>query len=78
MSKKEDLLVIKNDIEKEVEAHVLPPLTLSLILEAFSDYILMDKPYYTYISNVADWFAKYDFMVVSKYDYVNFKIAYRG
>ena len=78
MSKKDDLLVIKQDIEKEVEARVLPPLTLHLIMEAFSDYILMNKPYYTYISNVADWFAKYDFMSVSKYDSVNFKIAYKG
>ena len=78
MSKKENLLVIKNDIEKEVEARALPSLTLSLILEAFSDYILMDKPFYTFISNVADWYAKYDFMSVSKYDSVNYKIAYRG
>ena len=78
MSKRDDLLVIKKDIENEVEARALPSLTLSLILESFSDYILMDKPFYTFISNVADWYAKYDFMSVSKYDSVNYKIAYRG
>lgn len=78
MSKRDDLLVIKKDIENEVEARVLPLLDLRLVMEAFSDYILMDKPYYTYIKEVADWYAKYDFISVSKYDSVNYKIAYKG
>ena len=78
MSKKDDLLVIKNDIEKEVEAHALPLATLQVIMEAFSDYILMDKTFRCIQKKVADWYGKYSFINVITNGYGAYTINYRG
>lgn len=78
MSKKDDLLVIKNDIEKEVEAHALPLATLQVIMEAFSDYILMDKTFRCIQKEVADWYSKYNFINVLINGYGVYTINYRG
>ena len=78
MSKRDNLLIIKKDIEQEVEAHTLPLDTLRAIMDAYSDFILMDKTYTTFRKDVADWYSKYAFISVVSRGHIEFAINYYG
>lgn len=75
--KRNNLIVIKYDIEQEIDKQKLPIATLREILQAHADYLIMDKCYETISSEVANWFSKYAFIGVSNCG-VGYRIYYRG
>ena len=61
--KRDNLLIIKNAIEKEYERRKLPLATLNTICECFHD-LLKDDRTYTFESEVKKFFSKFAFLSI--------------
>ena len=80
MALKRDLLLkIKHDIENIYDTGNLGDLTpqqANEVLYIFSDYLLMNKAGETIQSSVANWYRKYNFIVVSEQG-IGWRIAFK-
>lgn len=76
MSKKENLLTIKKDIEEEYKTRALPLATIVGIQECFNN-LIENKCFVTFRGDIANWFIKYDFIDVTP-EGIDFVIRYRG
>ena len=80
MNKKNDLLIIKKDIEEMYETGVLgnlSPQQVSEILYIFANDILMNKVGETIQKQVADYYKQYAFISVVERG-IGWCISYRG
>lgn len=77
--KRNNLLQIKNDIEMQFEnkSKNITPCELNAVVYIFNEYLIMDKVGETIQEAVANWYRKYDFIVVSERG-IGWRIAYRG
>lgn len=80
MATKRDLLLhIKHDIEDMYEAGRLGNLTpceANTILDIYSNCLIMNKAGETTQKAVANWYSKYDFIVVSEIG-IGWRIAFK-
>lgn len=61
--RKNDLLIIKNAIEKECEKHKLPLATLHDIMDCFDELLMGRISYQTIMEDTAKWYKKnFDFI----------------
>lgn len=76
MTKKKNLLTIKQRIEDECAKQELPLSTLIGIQECFNN-LIEDKCFVTFRSDIANWFNQYSFIDVTPKG-IDFVIRYKG
>ena len=76
MSKKKDLLKIKESIEIICDTHAQPLDTIYAICDCFND-ILENKRAFTFRKSVKDFFEQFDFISIRARD-IDWVIDYRG
>ena len=75
MTKRENLIKLKADIELETKKYKLPLAIIHDLMNGFNA-LLSNKTYITLASDTATWFSRYSFLEV-KARYLDYAIKYR-